>query len=408
MRYRSTVTLALLLVATMLATQSCKYFFKSDYATLNPADLTTLAETFPEMQKRMLAQNEQARKGFIDNFKRAFALAQAAEAEGLDKSEKFKQMLSINVAQLLAVEYGKRNPDATVKKEDWETYYNAHKAEFESDFKFVNKNRPQPPTDEQKEQQREMWSEMKYRAELGTKAGIEKEPAIQVQIKFGKANILANLYSELLEERFKLTDAEKKKYVAEHPEADVDKLKEKAQGLLDRVKKGESFEKIADEVNEDATRGRGGDLDWFPRGRMDVDFEKAAFSLQKGQMSSELVKTSFGYHIIRVDDRRMSAPPAPAAAASPAPGASPAPAPTPQEEVRARHIYVGTQEAESFEGRLVQEKIKRAMEDATLKYPVSAPTDFKVNVSGFDPNRTPGIGGGQGGQMRRIDPTENK
>ncbi|MFN0087448.1 MAG: peptidylprolyl isomerase [Blastocatellia bacterium] len=405
MRARSTITITLLIVAGMLAAQSCKYLFKSDYAALNPADMTTLADTFPEMQKRMLAQNEQARKGFIDNFKRAFALAQAAEAEGLDKSEKFKQQLAINVAQLLAVEFGKRNPDTIVKKEDWEAYYAAHKTEFEADFSFVNKSRKQTPTDEQKEQQREMWSEMKHRAELASKAGIEKDPAIVAQIKFGKANILANLYAELLEERFKLTDAERKTYIAEHPEADVEKLREKAQGLLDRVKKGESFEKIADEFNEDGTKGRGGDLDWFARGKMDPDFETAAFALQKGQLTTELVKTGFGYHIIRVDDRRMSAPPPP-----PPAGASPGPvaAPTPQEEIRARHIFVGTQEADSYEGRLVQEKIKRAMEDATLKYPVAAPTDFKVNVGGVDPNRVPGLGGGQGGSMKRIDPGENK
>ena len=144
---------------------------KSDYATLNPADLTTLADTFPDMQKRMLAQNEQQRKGFIDNFKRAFALAQAAEAEGLDKSDKFKQQLAINVAQLIAVEFSKRNPDAKVTKEDYEAYYNAHKGEFDADFAFVNKARKVAPTDDQKEQQREMWSEMKYRAELGTKIG---------------------------------------------------------------------------------------------------------------------------------------------------------------------------------------------------------------------------------------------
>src|SRR5215475_6569653 len=126
-------------------------------------------------------------------------------------------------------------------------------------------------------------------------------------MKFEKADVLADLYAHSLEEKNKLTDEEKKKYLAEHPGADPDKLKEKAQGLLDRVKKGESFEKIADEFNEDGTKGRGGDLDWFSKGVMDSVFESAAFKLQKGETTNELVKSGFGYHIIRVDDRRMAA-----------------------------------------------------------------------------------------------------
>jgi hypothetical protein len=52
---------------------------------------------------------------------------------------------------------------------------------------------------------------------------------------------------------------------------------------------------------------------------------------------------------------------------------------------------------------LIDEKLKRALEDAELKYPVNAPTDFQVQIAGFDPNRIPpGIGGGQ------INPHENK
>ncbi len=416
MRLRNKLFITVLIAVSLLATQSCKYFFKSDYTTLNPADLTSLTDTLPDMQKRQLAQQETARKGMIDQIKRAYALAQAAEAEGLDKSAKFTQQMALSTDQLLAVEYGRRNPDVTISKEDWEAYYAAHKNDFDSDFKAVNANRKQAPTDEMKEQQRSMWSELKVRAERARKAGLDKDPGIMAQIKFGKANVLANLYAQSLEEKFKPTDAEKKKYLADHPEADAEKLKEKAQGILDRLKKGEDFIKLADQFTEDGGRGRGGELPWFAGdgtivdggGKMDEEFTRATFALQKGETSKELVKTTFGFHIIRVDDRRMATPPPPAPTASPAPNATPAPPPAPREEIRARHIIISTQEADSFEQRLIEEKIKRAMEDATLKYPVSAPTDFKINVAGFDPNRVPGVGGGQGGPMKQIQPGENK
>jgi len=399
----------ILLAATVVAAQSCKLLFKSDYAELKAADLTAFVDAaYPEMYKRQFAQSEQARKQVINQYKQAFALAQAAEDEGLQKSDKFKKQVEIRTLQVLASKFTERNPDLVIPKEEWEAYYAAHKDQFEADLKFASANRKQPLPDDQKEQQREMWSQMKVRADKAHQAGLDKEPGFAAIMKFSKADLLATLYTQSLEEKNKLTDAEKKKYIAEHPDADGEKLKEKAQGLLDRVKKGDSFEKIADEFNQDGTKGRGGDLDWFGKGTMDADFEAAAFALKKGETTNELVKSKFGYHIIRVDDRRTA--PAATNPASAAPGPSPSPEgkQEPKEEIHARHIYIDTRESEQFESRMIQDKVKRAAEDATLKYPVKVPTDFVVNVGGLDRTRIPGVGGGQSGQMRGINPGENK
>lgn len=77
------------------------------------------------------------------------------------------------------------------------------------------------------------------------------------------------------------------------------KTEKEAQTVLDRLSKGEKFSNIAKEVSRDAGSGkRGGDLGWFTRGKMVKEFEQAAFALQKGQ-TSPIVKTQFGYHIIR-------------------------------------------------------------------------------------------------------------
>jgi len=403
LKYRNALIFTLLITLGALTVQSCKWFGKSDYAKLEAGDLTALIDSLPDRQKRMLAENQGQRKDLIKQLKQAFALAQAAEDEGLDDTPKFKNQLALNEEQLLAAEFSKRNQNINIPKEELDAYFASHKEAFEADVAVINEGRDEKPTDEQREMLKSQWSEMRVRAERARQAGIDKEPVFQIQRRFNKANLLANIYAETLEERLKLTDDEKKKYIAEHPEADAEKIKVRAQGLLDRLNKGESFEKIADEVNEDGTRGRGGDLDWFGKGKMDPDFEKAAFALEKGATSPELVKTSFGFHIVRVDDRRKAAPaPAPTGPNAPAPAAGD------QEEVHARHIFLSTREAESFEQRLLQEKVKRAMEDASLKFPVEAPEDFIVNVSGVNPGRLPGLGGGQGGQMRPIDPNENK
>ena len=61
---------------------------------------------------------------------------------------------------------------------------------------------------------------------------------------------------------------------------------------------GESFSKMAQQYSIDVSKKRGGDLGLFGRGVMVKEFEKAAFALEKGQIS-DVVKTQFGYHIIK-------------------------------------------------------------------------------------------------------------
>ena len=77
------------------------------------------------------------------------------------------------------------------------------------------------------------------------------------------------------------------------------------QMAAERIQKGEAFEKVAKEVSQDGSASAGGDLGYFGRGRMVPEFEKVAFSLEKGQVS-DIVKTRFGYHLIRVDDMRSA------------------------------------------------------------------------------------------------------
>jgi len=77
----------------------------------------------------------------------------------------------------------------------------------------------------------------------------------------------------------------------------VEKFAE-AQQVLERLKKGEDFAKLATEKSICPSRKKGGDLGLFGHGMMVRPFEQAAFALQKGQLS-EVVKTEFGYHIIK-------------------------------------------------------------------------------------------------------------
>lgn len=76
------------------------------------------------------------------------------------------------------------------------------------------------------------------------------------------------------------------------------KTEKEAQAVMQRLERGEKFANVAREISLCPSGKRGGDLGTFGRGRMVKEFEEAAFALQKGQISP-IVRTKFGYHIVR-------------------------------------------------------------------------------------------------------------
>ncbi len=83
-------------------------------------------------------------------------------------------------------------------------------------------------------------------------------------------------------------------------------LYDKATALLKEIRKNPKvdFGKLAMEHSDCPSKIKGGDLGWFTKGRMVPAFEKAAFSLKKGEIS-DIVETRFGYHIIKLDDKKV-------------------------------------------------------------------------------------------------------
>lgn len=165
-------------------------------------------------------------------------------------------------------------------------------------------------------------------SKIAREKGFDKRPEIKSQQELMINNFLATQYlqKEVID-KVTVNDTKARAYYKEHPEAfktpemvrarhilvksepsvteeEKKKLKAKAEEILQKLKKGEDFSKLAGEVSDDqGTKTKGGDLGFFPKGSMIPAFEEMAFSLKPGELSG-IVETEYGYHIIKMEEKK--------------------------------------------------------------------------------------------------------
>jgi len=86
--------------------------------------------------------------------------------------------------------------------------------------------------------------------------------------------------------------------------------REEAEAIIEELDAGGDFEAIAREKSKDGAAAQGGDLGYFGPGRMVPEFEQAVFAMEVGTYTKEPVQTQFGWHVIKVEDKRVQQPPA--------------------------------------------------------------------------------------------------
>ncbi|MEZ5782840.1 MAG: peptidylprolyl isomerase [Rhizobiaceae bacterium] len=163
--------------------------------------------------------------------------------------------------------------------------------------------------------------ELRVMADEAVAKGLDKDP--DFQLRMAMLNQRA-LHSEVVDKEVSksITDEEiraryDKEIAAQPPENEVHarhilvKTKEEADDIIKQLDGGADFEKLAGEKTEDPSgKTSGGDLGYFGAGQMVPEFEKAAFALEPGSYTKEPVQSQFGWHVIKVEDKRAKQPPA--------------------------------------------------------------------------------------------------
>ncbi|WFP64750.1 peptidylprolyl isomerase [Mesorhizobium sp. WSM4904] len=163
--------------------------------------------------------------------------------------------------------------------------------------------------------------EIRVMAKKAVDSGLDKDADFQRRMAFLQQRAL---HGEVVEKEVvnKVTDAEvRARYDQEiantppvneiHARHILVKTKEEAEAIIKQLDGGADFQKLANEHTSDPSgKSNGGDLGWFGPGQMVPEFDKAAFALDVGKYSKEPVQSQFGWHVIKVEDKRAKQPPA--------------------------------------------------------------------------------------------------
>ena len=150
-----------------------------------------------------------------------------------------------------------------------------------------------------------------------SKDGLDKGPEIEEKLQdLKKRLIVESFLKKKVETESNVSDEDLKKFYEQNKDKFktgeqikashiLVKTEKEAKDILTQIKSGGNFEELAKKNSVDSSSAKGGDLGWFGKGSMVPAFEKAALALKEGQVS-DVVKSDFGFHIIKLTGKRAA------------------------------------------------------------------------------------------------------
>jgi peptidyl-prolyl cis-trans isomerase C len=194
------------------------------------------------------------------------------------------------------------------------------RAQYDTYLKSLLQGRPATElTTEQKGQVLDEMINMELLAAQGVKDGVDKDPDVAARLDVLRMRVLADAESQKYLKGKEPTDEElkaeydtaiaamdKTEYHAKHI---LVATQAQAEAAIKKIKGGAKFEDVAKAESTDGSKNNGGDLGWFSLSRMAKPFAEAVKGLKKGEMTNVPVQTQFGWHVIKLEDTRETAPP---------------------------------------------------------------------------------------------------
>jgi peptidyl-prolyl cis-trans isomerase C len=324
--------------------------------TVTKDDMKKILEALPPQVIAQIGNDQKSKDAFSKQFAHSLALTLEAEQRGLAQQADLRNEIELQYAIFLGGVWRQtvqKDPKTAgqgdIKNEDVEQFYKQKPTAFDD---FLAKNprfKGQKNLDAIKAEYGKLMV-AKSRAEA---SGLAKENYVQALWKAQQANILGAKLLEDLQGKSDISDAEisasyeahKSEYAemkashilistmpkaeppAEEPPADPkdpkkakaakpkeapktltkEEAKKKALEVLQKVQAGGDFAKLAEEFSDDpGSAKQGGDLGYFRDGQMVPPFETAAKALKPGEVTTDPVETQFGYHIIKMIEKRVA------------------------------------------------------------------------------------------------------